>query len=669
MSKNYLTLALALGMAVGLASLRLIHLGADTPSGLSGSDGPYVDEGYKTLSARNLVLFGETHWSREDVYVGWMDASPVTSWAYYASFRLFGATVEAARAVTVLCFGLLLTAFAWAMSGRYRPGLVLIGLALLGLESNLFFFSRIAIFEIPIVAFLCGVLFVFARLKPHRSVVPVLLALATSVLLVFGVKLSALFYVAPILITSSLFLFRDEWFRQKLRDWRFLIPATAGLVLLLAITRDQWGMILAVVQRELHLVPSEYAHRILENPLVDSSPAIVLAGLLCAVHGLVCRPDLFLGNIYRLSLVAMILLGIPLIALIEYDPLRYFMPLLPAHVLIVLEWIHLRGWRFLSSRPTPLAGLLTVAVMTIWLYFLVDRFDDLALFGELKLTRLPLFVTLTLVLAAGIWFFRSLALRGVVVATALCLMLPVLVVDSAHSLGLFFLSPSFQAQTIRSDLTRLLPEDAILAGVWAPFIALGTGFRCVYVASVANHHERLPELAPDFVVRIKGNPDSNPMMRKIERIRGMSIGRELYRSVYNDQTVILYPLQFVWRSNASLRRGMFSVGRSLVREGKASIAEPWLRRTLEERQQSATESPWRIAEVKGEWGTCLVQLGRHAEAEAPLLEAYETFRPGGEAPMKTMARVSLKRLVTLYESWNNPARAAEYRSLLEQRDL
>ena len=143
----------------------------------------------------------------------------------------------------------------------------------------------------------------------------------------------------------------------------------------------------------------------------------------------------------------------------------------------------------------------------------------------------------------------------------------------------------------------------------------------------------------------------------------MKIGPPVYHSVYNGQTVIIYRLQFNWRSNASLRRGLFSVGRSLVREGKPLLAEPWLREALEQRQQSMTESPWRIAEAQGEWGACLVQLGRHAEAEDHLLEAYETFRPAGEAPMETMARMNLKRLVALYESWNKPARAAEFRSL------
>lgn len=62
-------------------TLRLTHIDADTPAGLSWSAGLYVDEGYKTLSPRNLLLLGNTHWHEADTYPGWMKSSPVTQWS------------------------------------------------------------------------------------------------------------------------------------------------------------------------------------------------------------------------------------------------------------------------------------------------------------------------------------------------------------------------------------------------------------------------------------------------------------------------------------------------------------------------------------------------------------------------------------------------------------
>ena len=592
---------LVIALAIGLALLRLIHLAADTPPGLSTSAAPYVDEGYRTLSPRNLVLFGTTHWHPKDVYAGWAGGpSPITQWAFHTSFRLFGTSIEAARGVTILFFALLLGGFVWAMSSRYLPGLILGGLALLGLESNLFFFSRIALLEVPIAALLYCLLFVFARLKPHRTVAPLLMALPTSVLLVFGVKFSALVYLTPILLASSFYFLRDQRCRRWLLDWRYLTLGAAGFAVVLAITRDQWKPALAMVGSRIHLVPSDIATRIIENPLVTSSPLLIAAGLLCAIHGLICRPDLYLGTIYRFSLVMLVLLGIPIVALFMYDPLRYYIPLLPAYGLVVLEWVHLGCWKF----------------------------------------------------------------RGKVVAAALLVMLPLFVVQNARSLGSFFLAPSYEARDIRNELAELLPEDSIVAGVWAPFITLGTSFKSLYVAGAANRAEMLPELAPDYVLQTVGNENSEHMLRAVEKTRGMSIGPSIYESKYNERNVVLYPLLYNWRSSASLRRGPFAIGRALARAGDPEAAEPWLRRSLLERRKADPIVPLRIAESQGELGACLLRLGRHAEAEGLLLAAHESFRPDGSTPARALARLSLIRLVELYEGWNRPQRSAEYRGLL-----
>ena len=88
--------------------LRCVHLGADTPEGISNNVGIYVDEGYKTFGPKNIVLFGNSHWHPADEYPGWVKASPLTNWLYYISFKLFGLQIQAARIVTVGYFLLFL---------------------------------------------------------------------------------------------------------------------------------------------------------------------------------------------------------------------------------------------------------------------------------------------------------------------------------------------------------------------------------------------------------------------------------------------------------------------------------------------------------------------------------------------------------------------------------
>lgn len=58
-------------------------------------------------------------------------------------------------------------------------------------------------------------------------------------------------------------------------------------------------------------------------------------------------------------------------------------------------------------------------------------------------------------------------------------------------------------------------------------------------------------------------------------------------------------------------------------------------------------------------GTALTGLGRYAEAEALLLESYQSVRSQTGAGSADSRR-SRERLVTLYTAWGEPALAAEY---------
>ncbi|MGB5514428.1 MAG: hypothetical protein WBP36_07890 [Thermoanaerobaculia bacterium] len=108
--------AVGLLLILALVGLRLIHLGADPPDSLwTESFGPFVDEGYKTLDARNLALFGQTHWNDQDDYPGWLPRSPITQLSFLAAFRVLGQEIENARLVTILWFLLLLLTAFWAI--------------------------------------------------------------------------------------------------------------------------------------------------------------------------------------------------------------------------------------------------------------------------------------------------------------------------------------------------------------------------------------------------------------------------------------------------------------------------------------------------------------------------------------------------------------------------
>src|SRR5205823_2387512 len=75
---------LAMLAILGMALIRTVNLGSDAPKGLPAEQdyGIYVDEGYKTLSVRNMVVFGATRWHPGDDYHGWLTRSPITQGAF-----------------------------------------------------------------------------------------------------------------------------------------------------------------------------------------------------------------------------------------------------------------------------------------------------------------------------------------------------------------------------------------------------------------------------------------------------------------------------------------------------------------------------------------------------------------------------------------------------------
>ena len=75
--------------------------------------------------------------------------------------------------------------------------------------------------------------------------------------------------------------------------------------------------------------------------------------------------------------------------------------------------------------------------------------------------------------------------------------------------------------------------------------------------------------------------------------------------------------------------------------------------------------PRSSAIVMSRWGPCLVELGRYADAEAPLLEAYRRLTESGQAQAPAMAGV-LDGLVKVYERTNRPDEAARWRQQLAE---
>lgn len=106
-----------------------------------------------------------------------------------------------------------------------------------------------------------------------------------------------------------------------------------------------------------------------------------------------------------------------------------------------------------------------------------------------------------------------------------------------------------------------------------------------------------------------------------------------------------------------------SLGLSLTRMGKAREGEPYLRESLEQGRKILPKADVKVLLTESALGECLTAQNRFVEAEPLIIGSCENLKATqGEKNGNTV--LALKRAVELYEKWNKPQLATQYRALL-----
>ena len=329
---------LAMLAILGVVLIRTANLGSDAPEGLPGEQdyGIYVDEGYKTLSARNMVVFGTARWHPGDDYHGWLTTSPITQAAFYLAFARFGQVLETARMVSVTWFAIFLIAFGIAYYRERCSPVFWIGLLMLGFQYVLWVISRTAIFEIAALSVFYAALLLLRRFS--KTVITYAIVIAfVGVLVTFGIKRNGSIIVAP-----ALFGIMAIWAFQKGRTRQFLLfllIVTGILLLFSSLQRIGFTVPLGVPLERINLFsPAKEIKRFLVNPILEADPFLVILVHACAISVLLYRPKFFENNPYRVSIASIAFLGTAALATVPNIHLRYCTLLLPAFILLIVEW-------------------------------------------------------------------------------------------------------------------------------------------------------------------------------------------------------------------------------------------------------------------------------------------------------------------------------------------
>jgi serine/threonine protein kinase len=110
-----------------------------------------------------------------------------------------------------------------------------------------------------------------------------------------------------------------------------------------------------------------------------------------------------------------------------------------------------------------------------------------------------------------------------------------------------------------------------------------------------------------------------------------------------------------------LALGLSLLGEFLVETGQGKQAEPLLGECLEVLRKRLPKGHRHIAQIECLLGKCLTSLERHTEAESLLLSGYETLKTAQGVPPATL-KLARQCIVQLYEAWDKPEKATEWRS-------
>jgi 4-amino-4-deoxy-L-arabinose transferase-like glycosyltransferase len=461
-------------LLVFAATVRLQHIKADPPvllPSISGSAGIYFDEGIYCHNARNRILFGR--WITDEwnplVY-----NAPLTL-VYFLAFKIFGISIVTVKVLSILMGLAGILFFTLGTRAYLDSARSLAVAALFALDYYGIMYNRIGLLEN--FTSLCFLASFFLFVKARGRLGPLFfLGVTTSV-----AALSKYLFVY-FLVSTALAVAYESWKRSDRRLLlSFLAGALAvglpwflGIYLRFRPMFDKigagWGML--SLPRSAGQAFSNLVHNPLSRYLQLAPAAAFFLILFGGLFLLKCvRPRRLPLEPVDAFVFLWIAGGVLSMGLLNYRPLRYYVPLLPALFLAGSLLLKNRDAVRREARSFWLLTLLPAAFFFPVLRMMTSR--PSAFFVFPPALRILIYLSLAgtilyLALGKGSWRpVLEVALLGLLLASPLFLY-------GQH----FLRNPTYDLEKATRFL-ETLPPGSVVMGQEAPRLTLGTPFRCL----------------------------------------------------------------------------------------------------------------------------------------------------------------------------------------------
>jgi len=552
---NRLHISIILLLVLFVSGLKLINLDADPPLWFTDEIGFKIDEGYKTLSPRNLAIFGKTHWNAEDEYVGWMTSSGITQWPYYWSFRIFGSELRNARLVSIIYFALLTLGTAWFLWRRLSPKAALIGVILLISDPGMFMFSRSALFETGLTLFTYVPLFILFSATATGSLTTIATYIFLTSTAFLYLKKTILIYAGP-----SVLALMYNWMRQSLFKiipaWICLstIALLGTIFLTVLLYNNSW------IMSQINADTISYGPQsLLLNPIHTLSPLALVMSYIVLLELLVRKPSAILDDNYRFCLTAIVVLAPIAFALFTYNYPRYYIPIIPASILLLVERlaIQLPDTYYKKHTSNILQWFmivitffaLTMAMLALVNYYFLNNIP-FNIGGDPGLSDIGLYKVFPFACIAFIiflyFFVRPLWFKH---GTSVIVTLTLVHIVCGLSMAYFAVfKPTYQSKNVQSKLVSIVGPNGIVGGDWAPFFATDTSLKILYMRPDFNNGTLASKLRPDYFLD-STSPYDQKTLTQLRAQGDLRLNPAIPLGVYANHAISLYPIIYLDEPN------------------------------------------------------------------------------------------------------------------------